>query len=130
MPRRDAAADGGAARQSETMTLRSLAESMASDLAKKAKDERVRSVMKPGTTIASVAALFVFEGRRRTVHLPPDLFNASRDLQVGCIYGALVKITRPKISMCVDCGKLRQDLFKFDGKEIVKMPSPEGGHGS
>ena len=129
MPRRDDAECSGEGGESETMTLRDLAESMASDLAKKAKDRRGLSGAKPGTTIASVAALFVFEGRRRSVHLPPDLFNASRDLQVGCIYGALVKVVRPTISVCVDCGKLRQEFFRFDGKELVRAPSPKGGHG-
>lgn len=128
MPLRDDAERSGAGRHSGTITLRDLAESMASDLAKKARDKRGLTDVKPGTTLASVAALFVYEGRRRSVHLPPDLFDASRDLQVGCVYGALVRVVRPTISVCLDCGKLRQDLFRFDGKELVKAPSTRGGH--
>lgn len=119
-------------KQPEAFTLMVLAESMADFLAATAKSDDLEDRGNTATVVSSVVGKFFYEGRRRIVALPSGLFDASRDLQVGCIYGALARITKESITVCADCGKEQRDLFTFDGKALVKVPlrdSDRSGHG-
>lgn len=130
--RRGNDADAGAGKRPAKFTLMALAESIADDLAAKAKSDDLMDRNNKTTVVSSVASRIFYKGRRRIVALPSDLFKASRDLQVGCIYGALVRITKARVNTCMECGKVQRDLFAFDGKNLVKVPlrrSGRGGHG-
>lgn len=131
---RRTAGQGGAAgaetaRPPKPTTLRNLAESFATTLARDATNTDHLPLGPDGNRhVSSIYIPFVFEGRRRRVHLPADLFTASRDLQVGCVYGALLRMVRPRITMCMTCGKVQQDLFAYGDDRIARVPGPAGKH--
>ena len=82
-----------------------------------------------GSVFESAYATIVFEGKRRRVKLPVDMFYASRDMQQGSIYGYLTRLTRSHMSMCLDCGEVDQDMYTFDGSTLVKAPRRKSKHG-
>ena len=120
---------GSAAGRPAAMTLMSLAELITKDLVRTLPGKDGPPDDGRGPVFQSVCASIVFEGKRRKVRLPVDMFNASRDMQQGCIYGYLARMTRSKISVCLDCGKVEQDMFVFDGSTLVKVPHRKADHG-
>ena len=124
--KREAGRDGDGDNPPGTITLLELAESLTSLLAKDLDSDSLRRGKSEGALVSSAVADIVINGRRRKVHLPADLFDASRDLQVGCVYGALMRMTKAKSTMCVDCRKVSQDLFSYKDKSLSKMPQSEG----
>lgn len=123
-----AAAASGAGRRRAEMTLMNLAESITTDLVNRVPDWSRMRGDGGGSVFKSVSAVIVFEGKRRRVPLPVDLFTASRDMQVGYIYGFLTRMTRSIMSKCMECGKVGQDMFTFDGMTVVKMPRRKDAH--
>ena len=112
------ASAAGAPGPLQAMTLRELAASIAAGLIRDMKRNLQDEGRKPA--YGSAIAKFVYEGKRRTMYMPPDMLYASEDLQAGCIYGALAKVTRFHFSVCNNCGKTEQDLFTFDGITLTK----------
>lgn len=123
----EAGRDGGGGNPPGTVTLLELAEAITSVLAEDLDPDVLRRGKSEGALVSSVAVDMVIEGRRRRVRLPADLFDARRDIQAGYIYVALMRITKAKSTMCVDCRKVSQDLFAYEGKSLSRVPLPEGG---
>ena len=112
-------AAGAAGGPLQAMTLRELAASIAAGIVRDMKRNNQRD--KGGKpAFGSAIAKLIYNGKRRTMYMPPDMLVASEDLQTGCIYGALAKITRLHFSICNNCGKTEQDLFTFDGITLTK----------
>lgn len=110
------------------MTLRELAASIAAGLIRDMKDSNQQNKGRK-TAFGSAIAKFIYNGKRRTMYMPPDMLDASEDLQTGCIYGALAKVTRLHFSICSNCGKSEQDLFTFDGITLTKERHRRVEHG-
>ena len=110
------------------MTLRELAASIAAGLIRDMKDSNQQNKGRK-TAFGSAIAKFIYNGKRRTMYMPPDMLDASEDLQTGCIYGALAKVTRLHFSICSNCGKTEQDLFTFDGITLTKERHRRVEHG-